>query len=358
MMKKAIVITLLVFGLVTGFLTSAVFAAEQTNQPKSGEEAEKDWQQALKTQVALAKAKVALLKARSILWIDKEKEVAIRSLEEANTYLSEAYQSADRSTQRRIADLKNHIETASKTVREKGQEAASELSALADRSEAALNTAIAETQTKAAALKKEMSTRMALAQAKAAQLKAKIALEIDNAPEKAKQALTEAEGYLADAGASASQRAAQEIAKLQSQTRETKKAITDNVKEAKGKLDALISHTEERLQAYGTRVRESEEMGLLRKRYTQLEAQASLLKARLATEKEATYDQAQAYLDEAKAWYARAKEEAGEEVSQKIADIEKQIDDAKVTLKKKAKEARQEIADLLNRAADIVKKEK
>ena len=358
MMKKAIVITLLVCGLVTGFLTSAVFAAEQTNQPKSGEGAEKDWQQALKTQVALAKAKVALLKARSILWIDKEKEAALQSLEEANTYLSEAYQSADRFTQRRIADLKNHVETASKTVREKGQEAASELSALADRSEAALNTAIAETQTKAAALKKETSTRIALAQANAAQLKAKIALEIDNAPEKAKQALINAEKYLADAEASASKRAAQEIAKLQSQTRETKKAITDNVKEAKGKLDALIAHTEERLQAYDTRVRESEEMGLLRKRYAQLEAHASLLKVRLAAENEATYDQAQAYLDEAKVWYARAKKEAGKEVGQKITDIEKHIDETKVALKKKAKEARQEIANLLNRAADIVKKEK
>jgi len=358
MLKKAIVITLLVFGLVTGFLTSAVFAAEPTNQPKSGEGAEKDWQQALKTQVALAKAKVALLKARSILWIDKEKEAALQSLEEANTYLSEAYQNADRFTQRRIADLKNHVETASKTVREKGQEAASELSALADRSEAALNTAIAETQTKAAALKKETSTRIALAQANAAQLKAKIALEIDNAPEKAKQALINAEKYLADAEASASKRAAQEIAKLQSQTRETKKAITDNVKEAKGKLDALIAHTEERLQAYDTRVRESEEMGLLRKRYAQLEAHASLLKVRLAAEKEATYNQAQAYLDEAKVWYARAKKEAGKEVGQKITDIEKHIDETKVALKKKAKEARQEIANLLNRAADIVKKEK
>jgi len=87
-----------------------------------------------------------------------------------------------------------------------------------------------------------------------------------------------------------------------------------------------------------------------------LEAQAVLLKAWLAAEKEATYDQAQAYLDEAKAWYARAKEEAGEEVSQKIADIEKHIDETKVALKKKAKEARQEIADLLKQAADIVKR--
>ena len=358
MMKKSILITLLAFGLVTGFLTSTVFAAEQTDQPKSEERAEKDWQQALKTQVALAKAKVALLKARSSLWIDKEKEAALRSLEEANTYLSEAYQNADESTRRRIADLKSQVETAKKAVREKGLEAASELSALADRSEATLNAAIAETQSRAAILKKETSTRMALVQAKAALLKAKIALEIDKAPEKAKQALINAEKYLADAGASASKRAAQEIAKLQSQTRETRKAITDNVKEAKGKLDALISHTEERLQAYGTIVRESEEMGLLRKRYAQLEAHASLLKARLATEKEATYEQAHYYLDEAKVWYVRAKEEAGKEVGQKIADIEKHIDETKVALKKKAKEARQGITDLLNRAADIVKKEK
>ncbi|MCK4470047.1 MAG: hypothetical protein KAU60_17055, partial [Desulfobacterales bacterium] len=71
---------------------------------------------------------------------------------------------------------------------------------------------------------------------------------------------------------------------------------------------------------------------------------------------EATYDQAQAYLDEAKAWYARAKEEAWEEVSQKIVDIEKHIDKTKVALKKKAKEARQNMANLLNRAADIVKR--
>ena len=99
-------------------------------------------------------------------------------------------------------------------------------------------------------------------------------------------------------------------------------------------------------------------MGLLRKRYAQLEAHAVLLKAQLAAEKEATYDQAQAYLDEAKVWYVRAKEEAGKEVGQKIADIEKHIDETKVALKKKAKEARHEIANLLNRAADIVKKEK
>ncbi len=78
------------------------------------------------------------------------------------------------------------------------------------------------------------------------------------------------------------------------------------------------------------------------------------MKARLAAEKEATYDQAQAYLDEAKAWYARAKCEAREGVDQRIAAIEKQIDNGKLALKKKAKEARQNMANLLKRATEIV----
>ena len=326
-MKKAIVITLLVFGLVVGSSASTVFATGQTDQPKTGERAEKDWKQALKTQLFLVKTKVALLKARSALWIDREKEAALHFLDESVAYLNEAYQNADKSTRRRIADLKNQVKTAKGAVRKRGQEAASELSGIVDGSEVALNTAIAETQAKAATLKKETSARMALAQAKAAELKAKIALEIDKAPEKAREALTEAEGYLADAMASASEWSAGEIAKLQNEIRETKKALTGNVGEAKEKLDALIAETEERLQAYGTRIREGEEVELLRKKYAQLEAQAALLKARLAAEKEATYDQAQAYLDEAKVWYARAKGRAEEGVNCQIAAIEKSIDD-------------------------------
>jgi hypothetical protein len=205
-------------------------------------------------------------------------------------YLNEAYQSADRSTRARIAGLKSEVETAKSAVYEKGQQAGSELADLADRSEAALNTAIAETQAKAAILKKETSTRLSLAQAKASALKAKIALELEQSPEKAKQALTEAERYLAEAKASSSQWAGQGIAKLQTETREAKEALTGNIKGAKVKLDALISHTGDQLKAYRTRVKESEEVNLLRKRYAQLEAQAAILKARLAAEKAETYN--------------------------------------------------------------------
>ena len=140
-MKKATIITLLVFGLVIGFSVPMLLAVEQTSRPKSEKRVEKEWYQALKTQVALAKAKVSLLKARSALWIDKNKEASLRSLEEAKTYLNEAYKSADRSTRARIAVLKTQVETVKSAVHEKGQQAGSKIADLADRSDAALNTA-------------------------------------------------------------------------------------------------------------------------------------------------------------------------------------------------------------------------
>jgi hypothetical protein len=353
-MKNAFIITLLTFGLVMGLSVPSVFAAEQTSNPKNGESAEKDWQQAFKTQVSLAKAKVAMLKAHSELLLNKNKEGALRSLEEAKTYLNEAYEGAEQDMQAQIAGLKREVEKAKNVVQEKGQQAASRLTGLVDMSEAALNTAVSETHARANILKKEASTRLALAHAKALALEAKIALELEQSPEKAKHALTKAEGYLAEAKSVASQRASQGIAGLQDQTRRAKKYVTGNAKEAGQKLDDLIINIDEQLQAYGIRIKESEEMGLLKKRYAQLEAQAALMRARFAAEKEATYEQVYAYLDEAKAWYARAKGETKEKVNRKIIDIEEYIDDAKVALKKKAKGVRKDIADLLNRAADIV----
>jgi hypothetical protein len=126
-MKKVTIITLLVFGLVTVFSGPVVLAAEQASQSKSEKKVERGWNQALKTQVVLAKARVALLKARSELWINKNKEASLRSLESAKMYLNEAYQSADRSTRARIAGLKSQVETSKRAVREKGQQAGSEL---------------------------------------------------------------------------------------------------------------------------------------------------------------------------------------------------------------------------------------
>ncbi len=356
-MKKTIAITLLVFALVISYSISAVPAAEQAYQTKRGECVEKNWQQALKTQVALAKARVALIEARSELWLNKNKEAALRSLEEVKIYLNEAYQSADKTTRKRISDLENQVETVKNAVQEKGQQAALDLTNLVYRGDAALSAAIAETQVRAIVLRKSAATFTALTQAKAAQLKAKIALEIDQAPEKAKLALTEAEGYLSEAKASATQRTGQGIAKLQSQTREAKKALTGNVKEARGKLDTLIAHTDKQLQAYGTRIKESKEANLFHKRYAYIEAQAALLKAQFAASTQATIDQAHVYLEEAKVWYSRTRNQGEKTINKAVVNMEKRINEAKITLTEKSKDAHRKFSELLIKAAEIVKGE-
>jgi hypothetical protein len=352
--KKSISVTLLALLLISGFTVQAVLSAEQTGQPKDREATEIEWQQALKAQVALARAKVNLLKARTELWLEKNSEAALQSLEDAKTNLRKAYGTADTVTRRRIADLQEQIKGAETALRTKSDQAYSELTDLADKSESTLNAAIAETQTKATALKKGTSTRIALVQAQAAALKARIALEIEQSPEKAEQALKDAQGYLAEAKASASKRTAEGIAQLELDAQAAKQAVTEGVSEAKEKTNALALHTEEQLKAYGEQVGESEEAVLLRKRYAELEAQAALLKAQLAASTEATREQARSYLDEAKAWYARAQSQAKETARLELQRTNKRIDDTKVALKEGGKQASKKLSDLLKWAAERV----
>ncbi|MDL1959653.1 MAG: hypothetical protein LWX01_09055 [Deltaproteobacteria bacterium] len=353
-MKKAISVTLLALWLISGFTVQAVLSAEQTGQTKDEEATEIEWQQALKAQVALAKVKVNLLKALAELRLEKNSEAALQSLEDAKTNLRQAYGTADTVTRRRIADLEEQIKSTETALRTKSNKAYSELTELADKSESTLNAAIAETQTKTIALKKETSTRIALVQARAAALKAKIALEIEQSPEKAGQALEEAQGYLAKAKLSASKRTAEGIAQLELDAKAAKQAVTKDMNVAKDKTNTLVVHTEEQLQAYGKQVTESEEAVLLKKRYAELEARAALLKAQLAASADATRKQAQSYLDEAKAWYARAQSQAKETARLELQKMQKRIDDTKVVLKEGGKQASKKLSDLLKWAAERV----
>lgn len=348
-------ITLLVFVLVISSSVPVVFAAEQESQNKQDKSIEKNWQQALKTQVALAKTRVAMLESRSELWLNNNREASLRSLEEAGNYLKEAYQSADTITQKRIADLRKDIETSENAVRKKGKKAISQLTDLSNKSEAALNAAVAEAQVRASDIKKDTITHLALVRAKASALEAKIALELGKSSEKAGQAMADVEKYLADAKANASQHTARKISELENEARVTRKAASGNMKEAGEKLDDLITHIGNQLQEYSTRTKESEEANLLRKRYAQLEAQAALLKAQLAAWSKATIDESRAYLEEAKVWYSRAQTRGEDAIDKTITDMEKRIDKVKIMLKKRGKDVQHKLSELLIHASEIVK---
>ena len=357
-MKKLITTTLLALTLGVGLLpASQVLAAAENDAPANQENAEQGLGEAIKTQVALSKARVSLLQARTELWLEQNKAAALHSLDEARANLDEGWRSADQVTRARITELKLQVDQASKLVKEKGQEAEVELQELSDRSGSALNAALAQTQARSAALKEEAVTRYALVQARAAALKARIALEIDKSPEKAQQALQDAENYLQQAKASASKATAEQIAQLQDKVQAAQQAVREKTNDAKTRVSDVVVSTEEHLQAYGKTIQESDEVKLLMKRYVQLEAQAALLKANLAAKTDATGKQAAAYLDESRAWYDSLNEQTSQRWDEELDDMSARIDEAKQAVERKDKQARAKLADLLERAAAMLKDE-
>ena len=352
---KSIISALLIFGLRIGFQVSAVFASANSDTTKNSAESKDGLKQSFETQVSLAKAKIAILKAHSELRINKNKDASIRFLDETLDHLEDAYKNADQITRNRISELEKQVNSAKKMVHGKGKEADAKLSNLSVKIETPMNSAMADAYARTAALKKDVSVRLALTQAKAAQLKAKIALEVEQSPQKAEQALNEAGNYLAEAKAGASQRSSQEIAELQNKTKKAKEALAGNKKEAGEKLDTLIGQTGKQIHTYKTDIKESEEVALLRKRYAQIQAQAALLQAQLAEQSKSTYEQANTYLDEAKVWYERSKEHGGKTIDKTMTTMEKRISEAQRMLKQKNKDVRHKLSELLIQAAEIIK---
>ena len=354
-MKKLITTTLLTLTLGAGLLPASQVLAAANDAPASQENAEQGLGEAIKTQVALSKARVSLLQARTELWLEKNKVAALHSLDEARANLDEGWRSADQVTRARITELKLQVDQTRKLVKEKGQEAEVELQALSDRSESALNAALAQTQIRSAALKEEAVTRYALVQVKAAALKARIALEIDKSPEQAQQALQDADNYLQQAKASASKATVEQVAQLQDKVKAAQQAVREKTNDAKTRVSDVVVSTEEHLQAYGKTIQESDEVKLLMKRYGQLEAQAALLKANLAAKTDATGKQAVAYLDESRAWYDSLKSQTSQSWNKELADMSARIDEAKQAVERKDKQARAKLADLLDQAAAMLK---
>ncbi len=356
-MKKVITVTFLILCMGVGLPATQVLAVSETESQTSQEKGEQSWREALETQVELAKAKVSLLQARSDLWLEQNSEKAQRSLDNANASLDNAWQSADQVTRASISEMKLQIDRANKLLQEKGKEAEEDLHLIADRSESALNVAMAQVQARSSALKDETASRYALLQAKAAALKARIALEIDKSPERAQQALQDAENYLQQAKASVSKATSEQIAQLQDKAQTAQQAVREKADNAKSSINTLVMSTEERIQSYGKTIQESEEAKLLKKRYGQLEAKAALLQASLAEKSDATGKQAAAYLDESKAWYESLKLQASQRYDKELTDMSTRIDEAKQAVKRKDKQARTKLADLLEQAAAMLKDE-
>jgi len=76
MMKKTIITTILILNLGVGLPATQVLAAPESGAQTTQKNAEQGWHEALKTQVALARAKVSMLQARTELWLEQNKAAA------------------------------------------------------------------------------------------------------------------------------------------------------------------------------------------------------------------------------------------------------------------------------------------
>jgi hypothetical protein len=213
----------------------------------------------------------------------------------------------------------------------------------------------ADTQRGEQSLIDALRTRIALAQAQVAELDAKVALEIEKLPDRAAKALDDADARLLKAKETATAEISQRIDELRQDVRAARDAIVSTPAKAQAKLDELVTRTQERIAEYQQVVLETDEAQLLKKRYAELEAQAALLKARLAEKADETGESALSHLDKARAWYAEAKTNTAKKWQEAQSAISDGIDAAKQAIRHRREEAGETIIDLSKRAAELVK---
>jgi thymidine phosphorylase len=89
--------------------------------------------------------------------------------------------------------------------------------------------------------------------------------------------------------------------------------------------------------------------------YAELQAQAALLKAKLAAESKDTYDQAYKNLEEAKRWYRHNNYVASKKLDSTNQKMIEKINEAQEYLKEKKDEAGVLISDIYSKASELVK---
>jgi len=356
-LKKNIITTCLIFSLGLSVNSPQVFAQETASQDVVQKNEKKSWQDAIKSQLELAKAKLSLLKAENELWLTKNKVKTQELLDESMKNLEDAWKASDSETRVQIKKLTQQVNNTKTLLTEKNDDVILEMHSLIESSQSMLNAARAKTEANSEALKNEISTRYALVTAKSHELKAIIALEIDKSPEKAHQEMIKAERAYHQASETASEAIAKEVLKLKQQAANVKSNITANSNASKAQIESLITATELQINSYKETVEQGNEASLLRKRYAQLEAQSALLKARLALYSNEANDTVLSYLNESKSWYSSLKSKSSDELHDKLTEISVNIDEAKQFVHRKDKEARAKVSSLLEQAAEMVRKE-
>ncbi|MEM8716605.1 MAG: histidine kinase [Cyanobacteria bacterium P01_G01_bin.4] len=134
-----------------------------------------------------------------------------------------------------------------------------------------------------------------------------------------------------------------------------------DVDEAIGGIEASASSTtpefKELLDSAIASIRGSEESALIAKRYAQLQAQLSILRANLSARYGDRFDEIGTYIEDAKEWYRKAKEApdaATETIQQKHDAFENLLAEAGSAIAKREQRVRSVLKNLLSAAAEAL----
>ncbi len=105
-------------------------------------------------------------------------------------------------------------------------------------------------------------------------------------------------------------------------------------------------------------IKDSEEVGLLKKRYAQLQAQLAIVRANLSARYSGSNQEVQDYLNEAKQWCDKSHPKA-ESITVQVKDnyslLEQKLADAGAVIAKKERQLKQTLRELLLATADLFK---
>lgn len=146
-----------------------------------------------------------------------------------------------------------------------------------------------------------------------------------------------------------------EIKKLQAQVNESETELHQDIDQALTEIETTGQHGSSDLkvaiESAINNLKESEEGVMLQKRYAQLQAQLSILKANLAARYGDRFEEIQQHLDDSKAWYESARQSQPEGttlVQQKQTEVEQKMGEAGSALARREKRVKAMLRDLLH----------
>lgn len=191
-------------------------------------------------------------------------------------------------------------------------------------------------------------------------IKEAVATVIENLKERGEELKEEITASIEGAIEGFSRSRRQSIAKTKSEVKQLQAQIDDEEIELQTQIDQALIDLEKTetdtspriktsLEAALNSIKDSEEVGLMRKRYAQLQAQLAVLQANLAARYGERGDEVKKHLDDAKTWYERAQIQAevtAEQVKGKSSEFDNKLGEAGAALAKKEQRVRQLLKEL------------